>query len=105
VRENKDIKFRAWNNVDKTFEKWDDIWKETNGSFLAGMDVVIEQFTGLHDKNGKEIYEGDILDRNGFIEFAEGAFVVYGWEPIGEMAVEKQIVIGNIHENPDLIKN
>lgn len=91
-----------------------------NGSQMVhyGYDVLdIMQFTGLHDKNGKEIYEGDILKLHqpmytgrsgGYIEFSEplGAFVIkmpgavfMNWE--NKKFYE---VIGNIYENPELLK-
>ena len=73
--------------------------------------VIIEsvgQFTGLHDKNGKEIYEGDIvLIREGIavITFYCGSFWCDFWTMLllSDRCVEVE-VIGNIHENPELIK-
>ena len=71
--------------------------------------LVIEQYTGLKDKNGKEIYEGDIVEWQSHIihreavVFSDGVF----WAtsiPLYEVAKNAE-VIGNIMENPELIKN
>jgi uncharacterized phage protein (TIGR01671 family) len=70
------------------------------------------EFTGLADKNGKEIYEGDILkDSNGTLtEIKFGEFncgccdYIYGFT-FGRYQNKDQEVVGNIFENPELLKN
>ena len=71
---------------------------------------TIEQFTGLHDKNGKEIYEGDIPDGYGAVFFSNeylGYFAKSNefeceYKPIYDIPIIE--IIGNIHENPELLE-
>lgn len=70
---------------------------------------TVSQFTGLYDKKGKEIYEGDI------IQFPDGDIVdveysdsecsfIGGIERLGFLPTDKATIIGNIHDNPELLK-
>lgn len=82
---------------------------------------ILEQFTGLHDKNGKEIYEGDIVEfpsKRGTINFMgivvyekfcfniKGFYeVFYDYPSLAFSEGNNYEVIGNIHENPELLED
>ena len=76
---------------------------------------TVGQYTGLTDKNGKKIFEGDIMaftaygfDYVGTVEFTDGSFSIMceHTSPFLDQAVSKHgaYIIGNIHDNPELLK-
>lgn len=116
----REIKFRAW--YQELMYTWNHIEKKTVLKFIENpkvfIGIQIMQFTGLKDKNGKEIYEGDIVIQDYsikgvessticIIEFSKGSFVGYSkqlnqyFQPGSYF--EDCKVIGNIYENPKLL--
>jgi len=108
------LKFRAWDGK-QMYLSPDEIWAlgawfDSHLNILDKDGVLFQQFTGLHDKDGGEIYEGDISyiagTGNCFASFLYGA---WHWEnkqhifPFNECE-EEIIVIGNIHENANLLE-
>ena len=118
----REIKFRAWDDITK--EMFDDIQNSNVfEGFLNSGSYDIMQFTGLHDKNGKEIYGGDLLKWEHSEHLLEVRWNNIGWDlfsklfkkfglPDGSYCssfnvlgyLRKSKIIGNIYENPELIK-
>ena len=113
----KELKFRAWDGK----KMIDDVAPASGTSIVELFEYehqvteveVVEQYTGLKDKNGNEIFEGDIVSvRNknrkneydiGVVEFGKAAFrcpFLLGKYHSGQVEV-----IGNVHENPDLLED
>ena len=107
----KDIKFRAWDDDMRDMHKVDGIINSNVFDFIEEdsiidenndihpiKDIVLMQYTGLKDKNGKEIYEGDILKSdwgyNGIVEL--DTFFYASLESTISDNIE---VVGNIYED------
>ena len=119
----REIKFRAWEPNLKRFYYFDlytlycinpnkvQIPREDEDNAMVLFNInhkPQEQFTGLHDKNGREIYEGDIV-RDQYGNVGPCRWVPSTWELLntgGYVASgEPWEVIGNIHENHELLES
>ena len=130
----REIKFRAYDTHTKImlpivdiikFTKREGIYITRDSAYGVGINIQYQphielmQYTGIKDKNGKEIYEGDIFkikynkkDFMVWVEYSEkyAQFItrceenILNDEPLGDLNEKHIEVIGNIYENPELLK-
>lgn len=127
----REIKFRAWDSLRNRMLcpamptlHGGVMWEK--GYNTVGDKYHVMQFTGLHDKTGKEIYEGDICDgekettleivwsghhswgcrvvRGGVLSVGL-IFPLWHWDRCAQNDNRTLEIIGNIHENPELLKS
>lgn len=132
---NRVIKFRIWDVTELRYIEVYDM--DPNGQWVhvarddqchlvnnpEKTEFILEQFTGLLDKNDKEIYEGDVVKIHEFREYLGGSYpgqyivwpeyiLLVEWKGpdqgygIGYFSHRRQgiEIIGNVHENPELLK-
>jgi len=107
---NREIKFRAWD--DKEGKMWNPVVGH-DGVLMTGTGLgtwvtypayedPLMQYTGLKDKNGKEIYEGDVVYVAGYGDYNVEFPFIELYEAIFEGDIGE--IKGNIYENPELLE-
>lgn len=104
----REIEFRAWNTITERYyynvqDTHDSSRADSFQNVLDDEELLVEQYTGINDKNSVEIYENDIVKTSGaniyVVEFFDGKF-----NPVSDLEGSNWEVIGNIHENADLLE-
>jgi len=123
----REIKFRAWDHQNNSMFYPHEIYFDEGLKNIRALDTmanytengrprfVLMQYTGLKDRNGKEIYEGDLLSWGEYLlvckwEQGDCRYSLYNtknniWvEYLDEYITHEIRVIGSVYENPELLK-
>lgn len=120
MKKQREIRFRAWDEagrkmiVQNDYDAYDKHMTWQGAVYEKGrlLPYTLLQFTGIKDRKGKEIYEGDIVRLDSWdpsiyqIAFDRGAFYIANADrhEVGDIKyVEQCEVLGNIYENPELL--
>lgn len=118
----REIKFRAWHNISGIMCIDLTVWRNNISldKYFKEKDFIFMQYTGLKDKNGKEIYEGDVIQYKEIqlpvvfrvwsfqVEYKDTSILLLTDLSIHSVMLKNKLIdleiIWNIYENPDLIK-
>lgn len=114
----REIKFRGWDVGFKEMESWESLLtSDVLPEVLQGVfpNLKLMQYTGLKDKNGVEIYEGDIIEQQHYFKNYDGTLDEFFKQKkvVGDIrkaifglydVLENITVIGNRYENPELLE-
>lgn len=119
----REFKFRAWDEEESKMIEWyDEFFSDMSpvtrcSSYFSFIDMELMQYTGLKDKNGCEIFEGDIVnvreaghpfvnDWKGIVKMIDGCYLIENFKGTnGEFLydeIRETEIIGNIYENKEL---
>lgn len=105
----KEIKFRVIHNGEAVVKSLDELLSNPDHRFICSKK---DQYLGISDKSGTEVFEGDILELESIryqVIYSSPHFVAYTKDfddrlTLIEMRAKDAVVIGNIHQNPELME-